>query len=77
MRKQIRFTTTGCNTLIGNFSAGDIARVDGALASHLVDEARVALYASPSETAPATSATDESATSEPVRRKSRKHDPDA
>lgn len=57
MLKQVKFTVTGCNTLIGNFSSGDMARVDSALAAHLVDEAKVAIYV---QTAPKAEA-DESA----------------
>jgi len=43
----IRFTAQGANSLIGGFSNGDVARVDPALAKHLVEEAGVAKYVSP------------------------------
>jgi len=41
---QIRFTRQGSNSMLGGFSSGDTARVDDALAAHLVNEARVAEY---------------------------------
>lgn len=44
--KQIKFTATGCSTWTGNFSPGDIARLDDAAAKHLVEEARCAEYVS-------------------------------
>ena len=44
---QIRFIAQGSNSLIGGFSSGDLARVGQALASHLVEEARVAEYVVP------------------------------
>lgn len=44
---QIRFKVQGSNSLIGGFSGGDLARVDDALAHHLVEEARVAEYIPP------------------------------
>lgn len=42
--KQIKFTANGCCTWLGNFEAGDIARVSDEAAAHLVDEARCAVY---------------------------------
>jgi hypothetical protein len=43
--RQIEFTGQGSNTILGNFAPGDMARCSDALARHLVDEARVAKYA--------------------------------
>lgn len=42
--KQIKFKAQGANSAIGAFNNGDIARVDGALAKHLVEEAKVAVF---------------------------------
>lgn len=41
---QVRFKTQGANSLLGGFSAGDVARVGAEFARHLVDEAKVADY---------------------------------
>jgi hypothetical protein len=41
---QIKFTVFGCCSAIGNFEPGDTARVDAAMARHLVEEARCAKY---------------------------------
>jgi hypothetical protein len=49
---QIRFKAQGSNSLIGGFSSGDLARVNEALAKHLVEDAKVAEYV----TAPAADA---------------------
>lgn len=51
--RQIEFIGQGSNTILGNFGPGDVARCSDALAQHLVDEARVAKYATPSEPAEA------------------------
>lgn len=44
--RQIEFTHTGhsAHPLVGNFSAGDTARLPEAIAKHLVDEAGCAIY---------------------------------
>lgn len=42
--KQIKFTANGCCTWLGNFAAGDTARVSDEAAAHLVNEARCAVY---------------------------------
>lgn len=44
MQVQIRFVRNGSNTMLGNFSSGDRARVSAGMAHHLVCEARVARY---------------------------------
>lgn len=41
---QVRFKAQGANSLLGGFSAGDVARVGAEFARHLVDEAKVADY---------------------------------
>lgn len=41
---QIKFRTSGANSMLGGFASGDIARVSEAFARHLVEEARVAEY---------------------------------
>lgn len=51
MLKQIRFKANGCCSAIGNFEPGDVARIDDALAAHLVDEAKVADYVATPKTA--------------------------
>ena len=43
--QRIRFTTFGATSAGGSFSPGDIMRCDDALARHLVEEARCAVYA--------------------------------
>ena len=40
----IRFTHTGHNPAIGNFSDGGIARVPSSLAEHMVNQVRCAVY---------------------------------
>lgn len=47
MQVQIRFKGLGWNSSVGNFSAGDIARVSPAMAAHLVDQAGAAEYVEP------------------------------
>ena len=42
--RQIKFTASGANSVLGGFQSGDIARVDDTFAEHLVNEARVAVY---------------------------------
>lgn len=42
--KQVKFTANGCCTWLGNFAAGDVARVSDEAAAHLVNEARCAVY---------------------------------
>ena len=51
--RQIKFTASGANSVLGGFQSGDIARVGDAFAAHLVNEARVAVYldAAPAATA--------------------------
>lgn len=44
MLKQIKFTASGANSAVGGFMPGDTARIDAAMAAHLVDEAKVAVY---------------------------------
>jgi len=41
---EVRFLTSGANSVLGGFSAGDTARVSPAFAKHLVEEARVAEF---------------------------------
>ena len=41
---KIKFTAQGSNALVGGFSHSTEARVDEALADHLVHEAKVAVY---------------------------------
>lgn len=45
---QVRFKAQGANSLLGGFSAGDVARVGADFARHLVEEAKVADYVNPS-----------------------------
>lgn len=42
--RQIKFTASGANSVLGGFQSGDTARVADAFAAHLVNEARVAVY---------------------------------
>lgn len=49
---QIKFKVLGANSAVGGFSPGDTARVSEAMARHLVEEAGVAEYYTP--TPPAT-----------------------
>lgn len=44
---QIKFTASGANSMIGSFARGDIARLSDTFARHLVEEARVAEYLTP------------------------------
>lgn len=44
MLVQIKFTATGGCSAFGEFSPGDIAHLDAALAKHLVEEAKCAKY---------------------------------
>lgn len=44
MLKRIKFTASGANSAVGGFMPGDTARIDAAMAAHLVDEAKVAVY---------------------------------
>lgn len=44
MLTQIKFTKLGCCSAIGNFEPGDVARIESAMAKHLVEEADVATY---------------------------------
>lgn len=44
MQRKIIFTHTGHSAQLGNFTAGDQARVPDALARHLVEQARCAKY---------------------------------
>ena len=41
---KIQFTASGANSTLGGFMPGDVARVDPAIAKHLVEEAKVAVY---------------------------------
>jgi hypothetical protein len=45
MQVAIVFTSYGCCSALGNFAPQDSARVDAALARHLVEEAHCARYA--------------------------------
>ena len=49
--KQIKFIASGANRAIGGFQSGDAARVADDFAAHLVNEARVAVYADSSAAA--------------------------
>lgn len=46
---QVKFTKSGANEIVGGFSPGDFARVSDAMAKHLVEDAKVAVYAEPKE----------------------------
>ena len=52
--RQIKFTASGANSVLGGFQSGDTARVADAFAAHLVNEARVAVYLDAPPPAPAT-----------------------
>ena len=41
---QVKFTKSGANEIVGGFSPGDVARVSDAMAKHLVEDAKVAVY---------------------------------
>lgn len=41
---QIKFTTLGANSAIGAFGPGDLMRCSEALARHLVEEVKCAVY---------------------------------
>ncbi len=43
-QREIKFRTTGCNAIFGNFSSGDVARVSAELAKHFVEDAGCAEY---------------------------------
>ncbi|MFN5191094.1 MAG: hypothetical protein ACK5DL_08175 [Burkholderiales bacterium] len=43
-QREIKFRTTGCNAVFGNFSSGDVARVSAELAKHFVEEVGCAEY---------------------------------
>jgi len=51
--RQIKFTASGANSVLGGFMPGDIARVSDTFAAHLVNEARVAVYLDAPPPAPA------------------------
>lgn len=40
----IKFTAQGANSAVGGFNHGDIMRIGDALAKHLVEDAKVAVY---------------------------------
>lgn len=44
MQVQIKFIVSGACSAVGGFAPGDTARIDAALAKHLVDEAKCAVY---------------------------------
>jgi hypothetical protein len=44
MQVQIKFITTGCSAITGNFAPGDLLRTSPEMASHLVDDAKCAEY---------------------------------
>jgi hypothetical protein len=44
MQVQIKFTTTGCSAITGNFAPGDLLRTSAEMARHLVDDAKCAEY---------------------------------
>lgn len=50
---QIKFIRQGSNSMLGGFSSGNLARVSDALAAHLVDVAKVAIYTEQAQPAPA------------------------
>lgn len=56
MQVQIEFIVGGANSMLGGFSAGDIARVSSDMASHLVEEVGVAKYADAKPVEPVKSA---------------------
>lgn len=41
---QIKFTTLGANSAVGSFGPGDLLRCNEALARHLVEEVKCAVY---------------------------------
>lgn len=56
MLKQIKFTASGANSAVGGFMPGDTARIDAAMADHLVNEAKVAVYVGGDTASPKTEA---------------------
>lgn len=50
--RQIIYTHTGHNVIVGNFASGDTARLPDDLAQHFVEEARCAKYAENEVVAP-------------------------
>lgn len=56
MQAVVVFTAQGSNTAVGNFAPGDRLRCGDALARHLVEEARVARYATTAGAAAASAA---------------------
>jgi hypothetical protein len=64
----VKFTAQGSNSAFGNFAAGDLLRCAPDMAAHLVDVARVAVYAdAPPPAAPAAAAVQTSAPAAPRR----------
>lgn len=43
-QREIKFSSTGCNAVFGNFSSGDVARVSAEMAKHFVEDAGCAEY---------------------------------
>jgi len=66
MQVVIVFTAQGSNTALGNFAPGDRLRCGDTLARHLVEEARVARYATPAATLADTPAADAGAPAKPA-----------
>ena len=52
MQVRIKFIRHGANSAIGGFAPGDFARVEEALAVHLINEAKVAVLADPVQAKP-------------------------
>lgn len=52
MQVRIKFIRHGANSATGGFSPGDYARVEEALAVHLINEAKVAVLADPAQAKP-------------------------
>ena len=53
MQVRIKFIRHGANSAVGGFAPGDFARVDEAMAKHLINEAKVAVLAEPVQAKPA------------------------
>ena len=52
MQVRIKFIRHGANSVVGGFGPGDFARVDEAMAVHLINEAKVAVPADPAQAKP-------------------------
>lgn len=62
----VKFKTFGSNSAFGSFSPGDVLRCGDALARHLVEEARVAEYATQNASAAPAAAPEVAPEAEPT-----------